>query len=422
MNAKSLVSLVSVFVLIILGSLAVSAAPLTIDKVEVNGDTVTTTDTNRLDLERGQDLDVKVRMSATSNSSNVEVSAFISGFEFNRNQPISDVTPTFDVESGVTYVKKLKLRLPDLAEEDNYLLRIMVTDRFGTELVQNFKVKVDVPRHNLAIKAVVLNPESVVAGRALLATVRVKNMGEKDEEGIKVKVSIPDLGVSATDFIDELEADESTTSEELYLRIPQCAKPGDYDVKVSLDFNEGFDDVSTTKTVEVLASETCPQVSGGERTVIVVSTEPQAVSVGGSGTVYPISITNAGSTTKVYTLAVDSSASWATTRMSPSNVVTVGPGEARAVSLYVAANSGTPDGERVFTVSVKDQSGRTLEQLVMKANVISSSGGFGGLRKYLEVGLVVLVVLLIVIALIFIFSKLFRGQDEEEEAEPKTYY
>ena len=74
--------------------------------------------------------------------------------------------------------------------------------------------------HKLEIKDVIFSPEGDVdAGKAFLATVKVQNKGTKDEEDVKVKVAIPELGVSASAFIDEVEAededDDIVISEEL---------------------------------------------------------------------------------------------------------------------------------------------------------------------------------------------------------------
>ncbi|MBI4438746.1 hypothetical protein HY640_02335 [Candidatus Woesearchaeota archaeon] len=423
MNVKSFFGLFAVLVFSVALAASAYAVPVVIDRVEVNGDEVRVTDPNRLDLVRGQDLDVKVRLTSVGNGSNVEVHAFVSGFEFNRDRPISDVTPTFDVESNVSYVKRLRLRLSDLAEEDSYLLRILVSDRGGSELVQNYRIKVDVPRHNLAIRDVVLNPDAVVeAGRALLATVRVKNMGERDEDSVKVTASIPALGVSASDFIDELESDDSTTSEELYLRIPVCASAGDYDVKVDAEFNEGTDRVSTTKAIEVKESDACGEAVPDEKTVILVDKEPQRVVVGGAGAVYSISLRNMGRTSRTYTLGVEG-VDWGSARFSPSNVVSVKSGEVKSVGLFVSANPGVTEGSRSFAVSVRDQAGNVLEQMVMAADVQGEKvQADEGMRKYLEIGLVVLVVILVVIALLFIASRMKGREEEEEEPETKTYY
>jgi hypothetical protein len=47
------------------------------------------------------------------------------------------------------------------------------------------------------------------------------------------------LGVSATEYINEIEEDdEEEETEEIFLRIPQCAEPGLYDVEVAVYFAE----------------------------------------------------------------------------------------------------------------------------------------------------------------------------------------
>jgi len=61
--------------------------------------------------------------------------------------------------------------------------------------------------------------------------------------GVKVVVSIPDLGVSASDFIDELEAegddnDDQATTEEMFLRIPDNAETGEYTVRIEVYFDD----------------------------------------------------------------------------------------------------------------------------------------------------------------------------------------
>ena len=64
----------------------------------------------------------------------------------------------------------------------------------------------------------------------MLATVRVENKGQKDEDDVKVTVSIPALGLSATDYIDEVEEDEEEETEELFIRMPKCAEAGQYEL------------------------------------------------------------------------------------------------------------------------------------------------------------------------------------------------
>ncbi len=422
----------SILMLFLIGVLSIGAQalPIVVDEVRVEGtDLAPSPQVNWLDLERDQEIEVRVELHGLADVNNVEVMAFVSGYEYNDYEPMSDTTHVFDVEGNVTYVKTLNLKLPSRVEEDNYLLRIIISDRAGEELIENYQLKLDVPRHALEIRDVIFSPEDYVqAGRALLTTVRVKNIGDKIEDGVKVTVRIPALGVSASDYIDEIEAGDSTTSEELYMRIPPCSEPGDYTVNVDVEYDEGFEEISTTETITVEEGDACilpgEEEEGEEegRTIITVSTEMQEVAQGQGGAVYPITITNDASVTRTYVISVEGAEEWATTRISPSNVVVLDGEETQTVFVYVSASSDAPVGEHMFSVSVSSAS-ETLKQIPLKANVVSSAVGFGwdSLRKALEIGFVVLVVILVVLGLIIGFSRL-REKEEPEEISGQTYY
>ncbi|MBN2453909.1 hypothetical protein JXB11_00010 [Candidatus Woesearchaeota archaeon] len=401
-----------------------SDLPIIIEEVEIDGTEVVYDEDNSLSLERGQDIDVKVKMSATEDVDNVELMAYISGYEHSDVEPISDTTAVFDMDANVTYIKKLQLSLPSRADEDTYKLRLVIADRSGDECTPNYLIKVDVPRHDVQIRDVVFSPDgSVQAGRALLATVRVKNTGEKDEDSIKVKVEIPSLDVSATDFIDELESDDTTTSEELFMRIPDCAKPGTYEVKVTVEFNEGEDAIRKTEVIEVTEGDVCPikaEVEG--RITVTVGGEAQTIEAGGAGAAYPVAITNSGTGSRTFSLGVEGVSNWGTARMSPSNVMNVAGGETKTAFVFVTANSGAADGERLFVLSIKDASGDTLQDITLKADVMGGSAGsivsLSNARRVLEIGLIALVVILVIVGLIIAFRRM-RGPEGEES---QTYY
>ncbi|PIY59834.1 hypothetical protein COY95_04995, partial [Candidatus Woesearchaeota archaeon CG_4_10_14_0_8_um_filter_47_5] len=302
------------------------------------------------------------------------------------------------------------------------------------------------------------------AGRALLTTVRVQNIGEKDENQVKVRVEIPELGISATDYIDELQADESTTTEELYMRIPQCAKEGEYTLQVSIEYDEYFAEVTDRRVIEVLnpcdcsvpgrqvittttqpsdyatsyPCTECPNLgcagttvpSGGqtggttvEKTVITIGPETQEVAVGASVS-YLLSLNNQGSGSRTYVVSVQGADEWADVRMSPSNVVVVGAGETKAIYLHVAPKSSATDGEKMFTVSVRADD-KALKEVVLRASVKgkAATGGIQIGRSGLEIGFFVLLALLVILALVIVFSKL-KGPDKEEPEEDgaQTYY
>jgi len=411
-----------ILMLLIVGVLAtslVSAAsvPVQIQKVYVNGAEFDIANGEvRGDIERADSIDVEVKLLATGDDEHVSVQAEVRGLEHDREKA-SDQTGEFTIKDGRSYYKKLKLDLPDRMDSDQYALRVEVGNRKDDEVVANLILEVGPVRHGIKIKDVVFSPDGEVrAGRSLLTTVRLKNIGEFDEEDVKVIIEIPELGISAADYIDDVDADDSVTSEELWMRIPAQALPGDYTAVVTVEYNEGDDEVSEEYEVTVVSDEgfVLPEQPG--KTIINVGGEVQDVVAGESGVIYPVSLTNGGLTSRTYTIGVNVG-DWAEVRVNP-NVVVLGAGETKIIYVYVAAKEEASEGEQTFGVEIKSGD-ELLKEIVLKANVTKGASGLGGFKKGLEVVLVVLVVLLFVIGLIIGFSRLRGGEEEEVEEEQK---
>ena len=418
-----LIKVLSIFILFLFSILAVNALSVTIDSVKLDCDVLSPTSTNEVfDFERDQELDVKVRITANAASNDVQIEVAIRGYD--HDDLIEDITDTFDVKQGVTYTKKLTLPLRQRLDQDRYKLRVLITDRDGDLIQETYELEINTKRHAIQIRDVVLSPgEEVRAGRALLVAVRLRNMGEKDEEGIKVTVSIPELGVSASDFVDELEKDgdddDETTTEELYLRIPDSTETGEYTLRIVVEFDDGDEREVEERVIRVIGEEglTVQETLTKEKTIITVAADAQSLQTG-QEVAYPITLTNAGSNSKTYIVSANG-ASWANFRISPSNVVVIDAGESKAVSIYVTANANALAGQQTFTVTISIGD-KVLKQIPLTANV-SVVNTTTKLKKGLEVGLVVLVVLLVIIALIIGFSKL-RGKEEGKEGEEEPYY
>ena len=433
---KNIFSLLTVFLIGVLMSSMVFAA-VSIEEVKINGDIITdSTITPKiiLDVERGDELNIKVKImntvsttETTTDLDDVQVEVVLRGID--SSTKVDDITDVFDVKPNVTYVKTLKLPLIQKIDQDGYKLRVRVSDRDNPTVEKTYELEVDTKRHDVEIRDVVLSPSTEVkAGRVLLATARLRNRGEKDEDGVKVVVSIPGLGVSAADFIDELEKegddDDQATSEEMFLRIPDNAATGEYIVRVEAFFDDmDKRDVKETKIFVLGQDRVAEKPKADEKTIITVAADKQNAVQGGGEVAYPITLTNDGSTSKTYIVQANG-ASFANFRVSPSNVMVVGAGESKAFSVYVSANENAPLGDQTFAVTISSGN-KVLKQLALSVNVNEgkAASGTGGLKRGLEVGLVVLVILLVIIGLIIGFSKL-RGEEEEEgeEGEEKTYY
>ena len=264
---KKVFSLLAVFIIGVLMS-SMAFAAITVDFVKVNGDEVTESATNFiLDVDRGDDLDVKVRLKSNVDLNDLQIEAVLRGVD--SRETVDDITDTFDMKTNVSYTKTLSLPLIDKIDQDKYKLRIRISDRDSNTTEKTYELDIGTERHDVLVKDVVLSPSTEVkAGRALLATVRINNRGEKDEDGVKVVVSIPDLGVSAADFIDELEAenndDDQATTEEMFLRIPDDAETGEYEVVVDVFFDDLDKKNSYITSIFVLGEDEVAEASKAE--------------------------------------------------------------------------------------------------------------------------------------------------------------
>lgn len=390
------------------------ALPITLDSVEFDDVILKTDQVNTLSVERGDTYEVDIRFVSQQKLNDVEVRAFISGFEFNDIETIEDHTTIFDTEANVTYVKRLNLKIPSDVDQDNYKLRIIISDRFSDEFIANFNLRVDVPRHSLNIEDVIFSPSSTIkAGSALLATVRVENSGEKDEDDVKVVVSIPALGISATDYIEEIENGkgdfEEEETEELFLRIPRCTKAGNYDVLVEVSYNSNRRIATEKKTMSVTADETCEETAA-PKTSVMLGSQQQSV-VPGQAAVFPVTVSNTGRTSKTFTLTVQNS-DWATVSISPTSTLVVPAGQTQTVFVNIEPAESTPSGAHSLVATIA--SGDFQEDLTLTAQVNAPSQA--PLKSVFEIVLIILVVILVIVGIVLLIGHL-RAKDE-----PQTYY
>lgn len=395
-------------ILALLGTASAEELPLSLDGVEIDDVSLTQDSVNRLALERDHDYELEVRFTPLEDIRDVEIRAFISGFEFSDVEEIEDTTPIFDADENVTYLRRLHIRLPDDVEEDDYKLRVIISDRFSDEFIANFNLKIDVPRHSLKVEDVVFSPSHTVkAGSALLATVRIENKGEQQQDDVKVTVRIPGLGIEGTQYIEEIEQhDEEEETEEIFIRIPRCAPAGNYDALIDVEFSQRRRKITEKETITVLEDETCQDDE--DKSTITLGSHVQNVQ-GGQTTAFPVTVTNTGRNSQRFTITIQNN-DWASVSITPTSMLVVPGGQTQTVFVNVQPHKDTPDGAHALTASIA--SGERVEQLTLTANV---SGGKGATRA-LETILIVLVVLLVIIGIIIGIGSIRR------KSHPETYY
>ncbi len=425
MFASLMLLLVAIFAMA-----SVSAQIVSIDEVEFDDDEVSPSSSTEIrNFERPEDgVEVKVHFTALEDAEEVEVEVELTGYD-DSNDRVRDTEYIDEIKVGETYVERLTLDFPWDMTQDYYTLRVYICPRSGDCVEETYELDIEAVEHGFAIKDVDFSPGlTVEAGRALLTTVRVENFGdEEDNEGVKVKVSIPELGLSASDYLDEVDEDDSVSSEELYIRVPSETAAGTYDVEVSVTYDDGDETVTEEYSLTVTAAEeaTATEEAVESKTVITVGPEAQDMTAGQGGAVYPITLTNAAGEAKTYVVSVSGYDSWGSVRIDPSNVVVLGEGETQTVYLFVSANEEA-SGSYTFAVTVSAGS-EALKQMLLTANVegapaeAEETSSSDSVKKGLMVGLAVLAILLVILGLIVVVNKL-RQDDEEDEKESKTYY
>lgn len=379
----------------------------------------------KTEFERDSSLDVKVVLQTDNQTSakDVEVRVFLTGSK----DDVSDVSEPFDVQARTIYTKSFTLNLPQRVEDRDYQLRVDVSSPNSNTESYVFPLTIAAVENSMSIKEVAFSPNSqVVAGRSLTAVARIKNFGKVDESDVKVVFSIPELNLQETDYINNVDKDETVSSEEVLFRIPATTKTGEYTVKVDVYYDDYDEKTSATYTITVVGdSQAAQAVSPGiGQTNIVVGMQSQTLARGENGVVYPITLSNNAVAAKTYTLGISGASDWATTKISPSNVIVLNAGESKTAYVYVAASEAATVGEHVFSVDVK-VGNDVVQQIPMKADVLESAktSAWDGVKKALQIGVVMLVVLIVALGVVILYQRKFKNSSaKEDEQIAQTYY
>ncbi|MDP3990321.1 MAG: hypothetical protein Q8Q01_03890 [archaeon] len=365
-------------------------------------------------VNEGATLNVRVGLRSAVDVDDIEVDAKISGYEYSDEENLQDSLGPIELKKGITKYVDLEINLPRDLKENEYLLRLRLLNREGVAFTQNVRLLVDAPRHSVDLEDVSFSP-SVRAGQSLFVNVLLENYGDRNEEDVKVTVSIPELGVSATEWVDQVDADDRERAPEMFVQIPASAVEGTYTVEVVAEYNNRHESVRRQFSVQVQPYELNDLVGNTDAAVLVVAPETQTVAAGTTAT-YGVALANEGRNSKAYTIEVVSG-DWASASVTES-LVLLDAGKSKVVYVNLAVAQNAPAGEHAATLVVKSGD-VVIETHALKATVAPAQTAANGvsLRNGVEIALIVLVVVLVVVGLIVGFSKLRKEEDEDQ-----TYY
>ena len=311
-------------------------------------------------------------------------------------------------------------------EQNSFKLKVKVVDAEGDSEEKTYGMKISQKKFPFVISSIVLSPESnAEAGKNIVARLSFKNSGVVPLDGITAKVSIPELGVSSTKFVEQIKASRlSEVREDFILKILDDVPTGTYTVRSEIASQFGSESELKEIPVFVLGKDAQAEQIVNDRLVINVPILKQDVS-DASEVVYPLILTNQGPDANAYTLLLDG-ADWANLRLAESNVFVVKPRESRTVNIF-ASSKGNTEGEQIFLVTIKSND-EVLSQIPLKGDVVATKSLLAAkLKSVLELALILFVVFLAAMALFYGVRRRLQGdkgisEEIPEQAEGEAYY
>ncbi len=211
----------------------------------------------------------------------------------------------------------------------------------------------------------------VYNARAFNTYVTLYNNRDYNIRNLKIRITIPELGIESVQYIDNLKVCDAYTVE-FFLRAPTCAPLNDYKIIVEASFmNEFgiFEVIPGITSIRVIPDQYCEMVLRNNQAIgntIIDVMEIQDV-YKGSEAVFPIRISNREFNDKEYVFSITGTDGWGNARIEPSSLFIVPSESERMADVYIQANEDVAPGERVFVVSI--QSDEEIQRFLLIANI-----------------------------------------------------
>ncbi len=380
---------------------------IAMQKVEINGVDVTSLD--ELQVMNGDNLNVKLSFTATQNFDDARLMIMIEGYE---HSPIVASTPVFSVREGVTYVKDLEVSLPaDMDSEREYKLRILGANDLSGLTYKEYILYVDTERNRVDILDLITTPSSgIEPGQNVVANVRIKNRGQKNQESVKITVSIPDLGVTESSYVSSLEKGEAVTSDDMLLFIPEDAKPGTYPVIVTLTYNDGHTETKGEYQITVAA----PKVET-EKALLVSYKDNINLKEGVTKSISVI-VANPNKDSKAISV-VPSGVAWADVEVEPTLSMIKG-GEDAVFTIKITPKAGV-SGDKELHLLVKEEN-KIVKELSISTYVEPATTTIWTWTNIVLAALLIIAII-IILSLIAAIVKRSVGEESEDNSEEEYY-
>ncbi len=215
------------------------------------------------------------------------------------------------------------------------------------------ELNVEKEKHDVAIDMdEITMPTTVNCGEAVDMTLRIYNIGENDEDKVKVEARIPELDIVASDEIEYLDAEESETVT-LSFNVPEAIEAKSYRVELRTYYKYDEDDEvykewSDEPVVIYLDVGYCKMPEPDAAITAELLTEE---AIAGKEASIRVTITNTGDKAAYFNITTEGIEDFAVLDGIEPESIYLQPGQSADVYIYMTLDSTARD-ENTFTVIV----------------------------------------------------------------------
>ncbi|MBT3407620.1 hypothetical protein HOK68_04810 [Candidatus Woesearchaeota archaeon] len=421
MKSKKMLLLTMLVFVTLLASISFASAaviPVSDVRVEINDHDVSKKGESEivLNLKRDRTIEVEVEFEADENADDVRIRAEIVGYEHDRRDRLVDMTNYFNLRENNRYVRTLQLNLPTLMDKGDYTIDVQLLKRNADTKTFSFPVVIDTQDDAMEIRDVIFTPgNSIKAGTSFITNVRLRNIGNEEQDNVKVTVAIPELGRVDAIYIDEIEEEEYKTSEGLVINVPLCADEKKYEVLVLVDYN-AFEQEEQKHFITVTKNDACNADSSltGVKSFNAQAVVGSANSIAGNKVSFPVILSNPSDNSKTVILSPQGADDLGNVKVSPNWVVDLAPFSTMTAYVEVTPANNVAEGEHSFTISATDGTNTKLLNFAVNVKPGSASTASSS-SNWVLISVVIVAVLLIIIIIIVLFNKMNNDDEDEED-------
>ncbi len=283
-----------------------------------------------------------------------------------------------EVDEDEAVTETIEIQIPYDAEDRTYRFDIRVigqddsddedyhSDVFFEGDLELIDLDVRRGNHDIIFESLKVTPSEVDAGNIVSIRAEVTNIGEKNEENVRITLKNTNLGLNeeSTEFDLKVDKSKRITWD---IELPKTTENGEYILEAVISYDDdSYDEEDTllaqTVTIKVSGGSAVPDADAdttvGAATLDVTSASLVSANTGEAAK-FELMLTNNAETTEIYQIRASGVNDWATYTIEAggeANEVSLTPGTSLTIYAYLTPKDSAQTGQYTATISVYSNS------------------------------------------------------------------